>query len=201
MAGLRVQDPKVPPAQIWAVMCELTRESGSFSVPDVCARGRTLGRKALRTSIRHHVLAWLQAGHVVDIGEAPGRRRVAMRLFRVADPGAKVPELRDGRVWRHEDTLRRLWVVMRIMRRFTVRDLTLTASRPDAPIPEQQARDYVRALAAAGYLRTQQRREAGGFKGWSLQPSFNTGPLAPVPYRDGRVFDQNTKAVSSGRAA
>lgn len=88
--------------------------------------------------------------------------------------------------------LQRVWQSMRIMRRFTSADLMTTSEAGETAVQK-----YVRALAAAGYLRLVQARVSGrpGSRDvWLLLR--DSGPLAPIRRRDGTgVFDSNTHQV------
>jgi hypothetical protein len=88
--------------------------------------------------------------------------------------------------------LDRVWTSMRIMRRFDSGELRATAEAGETAVAK-----FVKALAAAGYLRLIEPRVSGrpGSRDrWMLLR--DTGPLAPIRRRDDSgVYDPNTKRV------
>jgi hypothetical protein len=92
-------------------------------------------------------------------------------------PGQKVPEYRD--------TFRqRAWTSMRMQRLFTVPDIVLEAARTEDGNPVDNLQRYLKALAAAGYVRVSPHRveatapTSNGYKRFLLHR--DTGPRAPV---------------------
>jgi len=92
----------------------------------------------------------------------------------------------------------RLWRGMRLKRKFSIPGLLELAAKGEKS-PDTAAGSYIRALERAGYLTRLPRREPGtsltsnGYLRWSL--IRDTGPLPPMPRRDGTVFDPNTGEV------
>jgi len=88
---------------------------------------------------------------------------------------------------------------MRIQRRFTVPELQAAAE-----IGYSNALRYLRRLEAAGYVRKAREHAPGrtaSFTLWLLV--HDTGPQAPIPQRDGTVWDPNRERyhVPSSSAA
>lgn len=85
--------------------------------------------------------------------------------------------------------LNRVWTSMRLLRRFTINDVIVTAEAG-----RSQVEKFVRALRDTGYLRLDQPRvsgRAGSMDVWSL--TRNSGPLPPIRRKDGSgVYDPNT---------
>lgn len=83
----------------------------------------------------------------------------------------------------------RAWQSMRILRRFTVADLQITAE-----IREENTRAFIRPLVAAGFLRVHAPRK--GYRDAAIyQIVRDSGPLAPIPWKNGEVLDQNTRTI------
>jgi hypothetical protein len=82
----------------------------------------------------------------------------------------------------------RAWQAMRVLLRFTRAQLQVTSG-----IGWSNCICYLRALRRAGYVRvTQQQRrgQPGGYVAYHL--IRNTGPLPPIIWDQGLVYDQNT---------
>lgn len=85
------------------------------------------------------------------------------------------------------------WQSMRMMQRFTTADLMTTGS-----INSDNARKYVRRLADAGYLRVAKAGVSGRPGSRTLWLLIrDTGPVPPIVWADGRVYDGNTKITHS----
>lgn len=89
------------------------------------------------------------------------------------------------------DARQRAWQSMRIIKQFT---------KPQIEAVSQIKRDnlgrFIRPLVRCGYLRCVKENlsgSPGSFKVWRL--IRNSGPKRPIPWKDGRVFDPNTKKV------
>lgn len=93
----------------------------------------------------------------------------------------------------------RMWRTMKMLRDFTVAELSTAATLPDELVTVATAADYVKHLARAGYLATVRDARPGYKPGtgiparYRLRPEMNTGPLAPQIQRTDWVFDPNRK--------
>lgn len=83
----------------------------------------------------------------------------------------------------------RAWQSMRIMRRFTQDELQMTAE-----IRKGNVKFFVKRLLDAGYLVIAQARR-GGHAPNRYQLVRDTGPLAPIPWMNGEMFDPNTRQI------
>lgn len=82
----------------------------------------------------------------------------------------------------------RAWQSMRIHREFNQREI-----QGSAPISKDNLSIYLKRLIGAGFVVLVKEREngqPGSFNTYRL--TRNTGPRAPIPWRDGGVFDPNT---------
>ena len=71
---------------------------------------------------------------------------------------------------------------------FTVRDLCIETSAPEAEMPVAFATRYVEELSAAGYLIS---RPGPLGMTYRMRPAMNTGPGAPQVLRARFVWDPN----------
>lgn len=115
---------------------------------------------------------------------------------RVDYPGAPlVPKLRGHTRHRQiSDARAKAWQSMRILRAFTIPQLSMTAG-----IAEGNAFVFTRRLVRAGYLRVVKEREInrpGSRTVYAL--TRDTGPRHPIPWNSGEVFDQNLQEVVNG---
>jgi len=80
------------------------------------------------------------------------------------------------------------WRSIRILRRFTSAQVEATAT-----IKRDNATRYITGLLRAGYLRVSQANVSGCPGSFHVyQLVRDTGPLAPILWENGQVFDPNT---------
>ncbi len=99
------------------------------------------------------------------------------------DPTGKAVGIATGR--------KRLWDTMRRLTTFTPRDLSVTASLPDAPVSLDAADRYCGWLLKGGYLRITDGSMGAG-KDTTYRFVWDTGPREPVIRRLIQVIDSNT---------
>lgn len=86
----------------------------------------------------------------------------------------------------------RLWQSIRILRKgFSVEDLVMTANTEQISVSTAEARTYCQKLRQANYLKKLSKNPVR----YSLLPSKNTGPRAPMIQRNKAIFDPNKNAV------
>lgn len=83
----------------------------------------------------------------------------------------------------------RAWNSMRILRSFTLADLMRTAE-----IREENADHFIRAIRRAGFIRVE-KPNRGSRTATVYRIVRDTGPLAPIPWKNGEVLDQNTRTI------
>lgn len=128
-------------------------------------------------------------GHTESPSGNPGAfQRTVYHLAK--DVGLDAPRLRLDGTALPEMGRDRLWRSMRILKEFTIKDLVLTASLPEAPVAEGEAAFYCLLLSRAGYLLEIEPNKRFRF----LAAAF-TGPKAPVIRRVREVVDANTGEV------
>lgn len=138
-------------------------------------------------SIRDYVIGLLRAGY---LAEQPGPKFTATTYHLIKDTGHDAPRVRrDGTPVTQGQGRLQMWNTMRIIKEFSVTDLTFNASTDGHTVAVSEAKDYCHALCTAGYLagRPGQR--------YSLIPSMWTGPQPPQIQRTKQVYDPNLKRV------
>ncbi len=148
------------------------------------------------STVRDYVNGLCAAGYLEKIGTkrsgAAGNRGVAARaaVFElIKNAGVDAPRVRkDGTKVTQGQGRINMWRTMRTIKNFTARELAINASTPDCIIKRSTARDYIKHLYLAGYLRKQ------GGRYLFLKSSY-TGPKPPMIQRVKRVWDQNLKKI------
>lgn len=136
------------------------------------------------SSVRDYLRGLTNAGY---LEEAKSPKGSVFSL--VKDVGVDAPRVRkDGtKVTQGQGSLN-MWRTMRILRRFSARDLAIAASTETCEVLESSAERYIRHLCRAGYLR-----QDGAYH--LFLPQMFTGPKPPMVQRVRRVWDQNLNQV------
>lgn len=145
-----------------------------------------------RDTVRDYVKRLERAGYIEQTG-ATDAGALVYRLVR--NTGAYAPRLqRDGTEVMQGNGQDQMWRAMKMLDRFTARELAVHASTEDVPVKESTAKAYIKHLLKAGYL-VDNRQPAPRPRTYRLKPSMNTGPLAPQVQRTDYVFDPNRNTV------
>lgn len=90
-----------------------------------------------------------------------------------------------------------MWRSMKMLSIFTSVDLSIAASTNFKKVSHGYAKNYIRALLKAGYLKIINKPNAsqGINPVYRLLPGKNTGPLSPIVKRNLSVFDPNLKQI------
>lgn len=158
---------------------DVIRRLGQFTLPELMAEAD------IREDNARRLLAELEAsGHLARDEDAPAAGRFIVWTV-VKDPGAAFLQGEDGL----RSPRSRAWQSMRIRGTFRLGDIVATTG-----IGLDNLLKFVRALEDVGYVDRFQDKDNGRC---ASQVVFrlvkNTGPEAPIPLRDGRVFDPNRK--------
>ena len=114
----------------------------------------------------------------------------------VNDCGNEAPRLRrDGTHSTSGIGNEHMWRAMKILGKFSAKDLSLAASNERVTVMHNTAKGYIRYLTLAGYLSVVKPNKPGSPAVYRLIPSKNTGPLPPKIQRTKRVFDPNLKTI------
>jgi hypothetical protein len=171
---------------LWQVIRQLRR----FSV--VALQEYTGHRK---DTVRDYVKRLERAGYLKLSDEQPLRRTSPTKIYElVKDMGQEAPRLRrDGSPARENLGNEQMWRTMKMLKRFTGRDLAIAASTDEHAVEESTARKYAQVLAKAGYLAIQTESAPGRQAVYRFVKS--TGPKPPMIQRVKQVFDPNLRAV------
>lgn len=172
---------------IWSVILEL-HQQGPFSLRQISEQ-----TNASHATVSDYVTRLKKAGYLEVVDRQPtGFGKSLYFLYRVARPTREAPRLRkDGSLC--PPTKREgMWRTMRMINKFSYKDLVVTAS-PEAPIKEQDAKDYCKHLSKAGYLVCLEEGKPGKPAVYRL--ARNTGPKPPMIQRVKHVYDPNLNEV------
>lgn len=156
-------------------------------IQEIAAADVVLETNSDKSTVRGYMESLVKAGYLDKVSH-PGRRV----MYRKAKPfGPVAPCLRrdgssaDGMGQGQEN----LWRTMKMLGRFTARELAIHASTDRVAVGESSARSYLTRLSKAGYLRL----ETDGC--YRFLPGADTGPLAPMIMRTKFVFDPNVNEI------
>jgi len=181
-------------ARIWAAIRARRKFTSADIVFDTTMREAT---------VQSYVKRLAAHGYVQALEHRP--RSSAGKTFRwtpyrlVRDVGIEAPRLKpDGGFSAAGRSIEQLWRAVRILRECNALELHAAASTPEHPIRLGYARQYLLALARAGYVVCSQRAKTGPgatLSRYRFIPAMNTGPLAPMVQRSRAVFDPNRGRV------
>jgi predicted ArsR family transcriptional regulator len=171
--------------RIWTVV----RKQKKFTIADV-----VLGSGMARRSIRDYLDGLERAGFISQ--ETTGDHYLLVR-----DVGPEAPVLNHrGQAPAGFCIRDALWRTMKLLKEFTVIDLAVNASTEQCRVTDRDARTYLRALVAAGYVvaldRDAEGRPPGGrLLRYRFLASRNTGPRPPLLQQVLQVVDLNEGKV------
>lgn len=185
------------------------------STIELAASGRVYGRQAMweamrrlkrfiradldgleieRDTIRTYLQGLVRSGHVVVV-TPQGRHTPAMYEL-VKDVGLEAPRVRrDGAPVLQGQRREHMWRAMKMLPSFTFVDLAVNASTDEMRVTEQDAKDYVKHLFAAGYLSALRPGKPPRTQGL-YRLIKNTGPRPPMVTRAKIVFDPNLGKIA-----
>lgn len=180
MVALTVRVPRGQQG-FWEVMRRLHRERGEFTAAQVD------GASNVDSGTVHDFIRRLVKGGWLQVVREEPTTGTPRRVYRLAKDQPDAPRLRrDGtpavRVGRGQE---QMWRAMKMLDRWSVRELVMTGSTADCRVTLETAKAYVKHLHRCGYLKSL----GGGL--WRLKPNMNTGPQAPQIQRTDWVFDPN----------
>lgn len=171
----------------WRVMRDLD-PGGPWTVTDVSDRSRSDSREAVKEYVRRLIKGGYLAG--------AGTLEDGTRLYQIARRVAHAPSVtRDGQRGRQGAVNRQLWTAIRSLGSFNYRELVIAAATEEVPIRETTARDYLKRLFNAGYLRIVDPGKPGTPRTYALKRAMNTGPGAPKVLRTKLVWDTNRNEI------
>ena len=171
----------------WRVMRDLDRD-GPWTVSDVSARSPG----ASRDTVVEYNRRLVKGGYVAAVDTMPDGT-IRYRIIRKASRAPVVK--RDGSTGSHGAVNRQIWTAIRSLGSFSYRELVVAASTEEVPVQEVTARDYLRRLCDAGYLRIVDPGKPRTPCTYALKRSMNTGPDAPKVLRTKLIWDPNRNEI------
>lgn len=179
-----------------SILDVLGRAARPVSLPAIAAAARLTADQVASSTA---VLVRRGLAERVTADGSPRAPRQAPAYFQATEQGrAGEVAIRTGPTGPHSGrpsprrgTLRELvWKALRKVRKATVADLVQIAAMGEERAPEQNARKYLQALAAHGYVRVLPRRKGGRKQYLIVQ---DTGPKAPEWHpASAQLYDPNT---------
>jgi predicted ArsR family transcriptional regulator len=192
-AGQPYQSPR---QRVWTAIRKNREE---FTIQQVADHGQMKYESA-----REFVNCLTKAGIVEVTSSTPLHHEncvVKQKFFKlVHDLGFNVPAVsKTGEIQSKQTGTKAMWNTLRITKKaMNYVELAKLSSNDELQITELTAREYLRFLYDAGYLRITQASNTAG-KGekrkYQLLPDMNTGPNPPQIQRAKQVFDPNTNQV------
>ena len=170
--------------KLWASMRELKK----FTVPEL-ARAAKVDRHAY---YMNDYLAGLVKADILS-KEQPARFSAAVYTL-LHDQGVDAPRVRKDGSLVPDSAQERMWKAMKILRVFSVCDLIVHASLPDAAIATSAARSYCQWLARGKYLAP--LSAPGDVQRYRFVR--DTGAKAPQILRVKQLYDCNLGKVVAG---
>ncbi len=141
-------------------------------------------------SVRDYCIGLSKAGYIERVGEVKPAKTTAAVWKLTRDVGVIAPRVRkNGTLVVQGLGREQMWRTMRILGKFCIRRLVVSASTEECVIKDVSARDYCIMLCHAGYLR----RTAPGC--YLFLQSRYTGPRPPMIQRTKQVYDPNLGRV------
>ena len=185
-----------PRQRVWLAIREHRDE---FTIQKVATQGQMKYESA-----REFVNCLNKAGIVVVISSTPVHHEkcvVKQKVFKlVRDLGGTVPTVsKTGEIQSKQTGTKAMWNTLRITKNpMNYVELARISSNDELEITELTAREYMRFLYEAGYLRIVSESSttgAGVKRKYQLLPGMDTGPNPPQIQRAKQVFDPNTSTV------
>jgi len=115
--------------RLWSAMGALQTQYGHFTSPVLIALFEPGHRKTIE-----NYLTFLHGERVIEIASTEARRNGQTNCWRIVNPGDAPPHRRNA-----ETSLgckqAAMWTAMRALSTFTAREIAVTASTEDRPVP------------------------------------------------------------------
>jgi len=168
---------------VWEVIRALGKNGTKFTLKDI-------GKKmqwAAQDNRLFTYLRCLEKGGYLEVVKKPYQENIYTLLI---DKGIDAPRLKyDGTKVTQGIGREQMWRTMRILKTFSAKDLSVSASSDDHTVKLAEAKDYCHHLRKAGYLK------GGPKEGYVFLVSRYTGPRPPKIQRTKSVFDPNLGKV------
>jgi len=175
-----------PRQAVWDAMRRLAGEDlqAGFSLSEVVTKSGVL-----RKTAKDYILSLVAAGYLEATAEPD-----AWRFAR--DGGAHAPRVRrDGSAVTQGAGAVNLWRAMRMLPKFTARDLAAHSNTETVRVTEATAQSYCSMLLATGFLRVVQKADPVQDRTAIYRLVRDDGPKPPMIQRVKQVYDPNTGKV------
>lgn len=173
-------------AGFWSIILELDA-SGPWGWRDVDKRSNVHER-----SVRDYVNRLELAGFAERVVQGETGLKAKATRYRLVKRPLEAPRIdRKGNLYPESKT-QRLWRTMRMVKSFTLPELTSLAAGEDMPMSLKLAKNFTQALVSVGVVQPF-ASTASADRLYRLVRDL--GPLAPVISLTKVVFDPNAKAV------
>lgn len=152
-------------------------------------------------TVRTYVKRLALGGYIKETEEIKVSKDTNDRYFRkqwelVNDVGIDAPVLtKDGKTSESGKMTKKIWNSIKILKKFSWKDVAVMSSTEELPIKERYIREYLENLRKARYIRLIQKGDKSRPSLYQFIPAKNSGPLAPMLRYKKEVFDQNIRAV------
>lgn len=171
------------PAQDRDGLWKLIRSFKRFTLSDL-HRHSTMDRSSIKT----YVDILIKGGFVTERKALKGKPTI---YSLTKDNGVQRPELTPDGELRAPNGRQRMWSAMKVLKRFSFRDLSMAAS-----VGHLDAKGYCIMLRQAKYLKVMvEAKPMCNSEVYALDPKRDTGPLAPQIKRGDVVYDRNLSKV------
>lgn len=191
------------------LVAAMSRPSGRDTIWRTIRRLRTFTLPTLerecgvvRSTIESYLQGLVKAGYLSRSERQRGANASGVVVFQAAtyeltrDCGVDAPRVtRQGTPVTQGIGREALWTAIRGLRDFDYAELRAVASTAQHQVATEEARDYIKHLAQAGYLRVTRPSQPGTPARYRLIPTRNTGPKAPQIQRIQQVYDANENRV------
>lgn len=157
---------------------KLIRQLKTFTLTDL---DQTIDME--RSSIKTYLDALLKAGFL----KAEFQDEVKDKIYHLAkDNGVRRPDITREGAKKPITGRQRMWMAMKVLKRFDYRDLALTAK-----VPSIEAKSYLQALLKANYVRVLKKGRSTTPNVYQFLARMDHGPYAPVVKKDKSIYDRN----------
>ncbi|CCO22204.1 hypothetical protein [Maridesulfovibrio hydrothermalis] len=163
----------------WKVMQQLDCEVG-FTLDAVYRK-----TNASKVTVKEYIGRLLKAGYL-EVASSEKDGIITRYHYTIAKRSRYAPRINRSGVECPPTKRDIMWRTMRMNKRFTVDELVIWASLPEVTIKRNEALDYTKHLARAGYLK---------ISGKTYSFIKDTGPLPPKIQKIKQVFDPNLNKV------
>lgn len=169
-------------AHLW----ELAKVHKEFTAHDL-----SVAEKCSTQTVFNALKDWKRWGYVAEAGLRGNRK-----LFRITKK-AGIPPVGDlnSDVMKVTTPQESMWFVIRKAGVFDFRDIAMQANNESVAVTEDDARDFCRMLANAGYLRVEKKADGKGRLA-RYRLINDTGPKPPRACRVRAVYDANKSAFT-----